>query len=78
LPLPSRDAEHTLDLLRFLLWSAIPVVIVIACLGGAWLSGRALKPVNDIAAAAADQYREPAERLPVPETGDELARLTVC
>ena len=54
------------------------MVIVIACLGGAWLSGRALKPVNDIAAAAADQYREPAERLPVPETGDELARLTVC
>ena len=35
-----------------LLLSLIPVVIAIACLGGAWLSGRALKPVSDITAAA--------------------------
>jgi heavy metal sensor kinase len=64
-------------LLQFLLWSAIPVVILIACLGGAWLSGRALKPVNDIAAAAhMISIENLAERLPVPETGDELARLT--
>src|ERR1700732_3344612 len=48
---PVANAVHTLDLLRFLLLSMIPVVIGIACLGGAWLSGRALKPVNDIAAA---------------------------
>jgi signal transduction histidine kinase len=71
------NAEHTLDLLRFLLWSMIPVVIVIACLGGAWLSGRALKPVNDIAAAALTiSIENLAERLPLPGTGDELARLT--
>ncbi|MBZ5675144.1 MAG: HAMP domain-containing protein [Acidobacteriia bacterium] len=74
---PVANAEHTLDLLRFLLWSMIPVVIVIACLGGAWLSGRALKPVNDIAAAALTiSIENLAERLPVPATGDELARLT--
>ena len=74
---PIANAEHTLDLLRFLLWSMIPVVIVIACLGGAWLSGRALKPVNDIAAAALTiSIENLAERLPVPATGDELARLT--
>jgi heavy metal sensor kinase len=74
---PIANAEHTLDLLRFLLWSTIPVVILIACLGGAWLSGRALKPVNDIAAAAhLISIENLAERLPVPETGDELARLT--
>jgi len=74
---PVENAEHTLDLLRFLLWSMIPVVIVIACLGGAWLSGRALKPVNDIAAAALTiSIENLAERLPVPATGDELARLT--
>jgi len=74
---PTSNAEHTLDLLRFLLWSTIPVVILIACLGGAWLSGRALKPVNDIAAAAhMISIENLAERLPVPETGDELARLT--
>ena len=52
------------------------MVILIACLGGAWLSGRALKPVNDIAAAAhMISIENLAERLPVPETGDELARL---
>jgi two-component system, OmpR family, heavy metal sensor histidine kinase CusS len=74
---PLADAVHTLDLLRLLLWSMIPVVIVIACLGGAWLSGRALKPVNDIAAAALTiSIENLAERLPVPPTGDELARLT--
>ncbi|HEY2845899.1 MAG TPA: ATP-binding protein [Bryobacteraceae bacterium] len=75
---PVANAEHTLDLLRFLLWSTIPVVIAIACVGGAWLSGRALKPVNDIAAAALMiSIENLAERLPVPATGDELARLTV-
>ena len=74
---PVADAEHTLSLLRFLLWSMIPVVIAIACIGGAWLSGRALKPVNDIAAAALTiSIENLAERLPVPPTGDELARLT--
>ena len=74
---PTSNAEHTLDLLQFLLWSTIPVVILIACVGGAWLSGRALKPVNDIAAAAhMISIENLAERLPVPETGDELARLT--
>lgn len=70
-------AQHTLDLLRFLLLGAIPIVIAIACLGGAWLSGRALKPVNDITAAAVTIGIENlGERLPVPPTGDELARLT--
>lgn len=74
---PLENAQHTLDLLRFLLWSTIPVVIVIACLGGAWLSGRALKPVNDIAASALTiSIENLAERLPVLTTGDELARLT--
>ncbi len=74
---PVTEAEHTLDLLRLLLWSAIPVVIAIACIGGAWLSGRAMKPVNDIAAAALTiSIENLAERLPVPPTGDELARLT--
>ena len=74
---PIAEAVHTLDLLRFLLLSIIPVVIVIACLGGAWLSGRALKPVTDITAAALTiSIENLAERLPVPATGDELARLT--
>jgi len=69
--------EHTLDLLRLLLLSLSPLVIVMACAGGAWLSGRALKPVKDITAAALNVSIENlSKRLPVPETGDELADLT--
>ena len=58
--------RHTLDLLRLLLFSLIPVVIGIACVGGAWLSGRALKPVKDITAAALSiSIENLSERLPV-------------
>ena len=74
---PIGDVLHTLDLLRLLLWSLLPVVIAIACIGGAWLSGRALRPVEDIAAAARTIGIENlSRRLPVPASGDELARLT--
>lgn len=69
--------QHTLDLLRLLLLSLSPIVILIACLGGAWLSARALKPVTDITAAALTiSIENLSGRLPVPGTGDELARLT--
>jgi len=71
------DVLHTLDLLRFLLLSLIPLVIAIACVGGAWISGRALKPVHDITAAAFRvSIDNLSKRLPVPETRDEIARLT--
>ena len=68
---------HTLDLLRLLLLSLLPAVIAAACAGGWWLSGRALKPVQQITDAAVTIGIENlSERLPVPATGDELARLT--
>ncbi len=74
---PMEAAAHTLDLLRLLLLGLSPVVIAIACLGGAWLSHRALKPVQGIAAAALSiSIENLSERLPVPETGDELGALT--
>ena len=74
---PIGGVRHTLELLRLLLLSLIPLVIAIACVGGAWLSGRALKPVHDITAAALTiSIENLSERLPVPGTGDELARLT--
>jgi signal transduction histidine kinase len=69
--------EHTLDLVRLLLLSLSPLVIGIACAGGWWLSGRALKPVKDITAAAMNiSIENLSRRLPVPATGDELADLT--
>ncbi len=68
---------HALQLLQWLLLGMIPAVIAIALIGGAWLSARALKPVNEIAAAArAISIENLSERLPVPPTGDEIARLT--
>jgi len=71
------DVRHTLDLLRLLLLSLIPVVIAIASAGGAWISGRALKPVHDITAAAFRvSIDNLSKRLPVPGTKDEIARLT--
>jgi len=74
---PMADVIHTLDLLGLLLLSLLPVVIAIASVGGAWLSGRALKPVQELTAAAHTiSIENLSGRLPVPETGDELARLT--
>jgi heavy metal sensor kinase len=73
-----RGVEHTLDLLRLLLLSLSPLVIVMACAGGWWLSGVALKPVKDITEAALNiSIENLSKRLPVPTTGDELADLTV-
>jgi signal transduction histidine kinase len=52
------------------------VVIALGCIGGAWLSGRALKPVQDVTnAALAISIENLSGRLPVPATGDEIASL---
>ncbi len=68
---------HTLQLLRILLFGLTPLVILIACVGGAWLSRRALKPVHEITAAALTIGIENlSERLQVPPTRDEIARLS--
>src|SRR5271163_2543445 len=74
---PVQSVAHTLDLMRLLLLSLSPIVIVIACIGGAVLSHRALRPVQGIAAAALTiSIENLSERLPVPAGGDELAALT--
>ena len=73
---PAQDVRYVLGLLRLLLWSLVPVVGAIACIGGYWLSGRALKPVQDVTAAALMiSIENLSGRLPVPATGDEIARL---
>jgi signal transduction histidine kinase len=59
-----------------LLW-AIPALLAISALGGYTLSRRALKPVDQIAAATRSiSVSNLSERLPVPETRDELQRLS--
>jgi two-component system heavy metal sensor histidine kinase CusS len=72
-----RSVGHTLELLEFLLLGLIPVTIAMAITGGVWLSGRALKPVDDITEAARTiSIDSLSQRLKTLETGDELARLT--
>lgn len=73
---PTTDVSYVLDELRILLFSLIPVVIIIASLGGVWLGRRALKPVQDVTAAALMiSIENLSDRVPVPATGDEIARL---
>lgn len=59
-----------------LFWS-IPALLAISALGGYVLSRRALKPVDQITAATRSiSVSNLSERLPVPETHDELQRLS--
>jgi heavy metal sensor kinase len=58
------------------LLASAPVLLLISSAGGYWLSRKALKPVDKIAAAARSiSIRNLSERLPVANTGDELQRL---
>jgi heavy metal sensor kinase len=57
--------------------TGLPVLLLIASAGGYWLSGRALRPVEQIASAARRISAENlSERLPCSGTGDELDRLS--
>lgn len=65
-----------LDRFRVLLLLAVPSVLLIAALGGYWLSRRALRPVDEMTEAARSIGIENlSRRLRVPRTGDELQRL---
>src|SRR5262249_15013870 len=53
-----------------------PIALVLATFAGYLLAGLSLAPVESMRRrAAAISAETPGERLPVPETGDELARL---
>lgn len=58
------------------LWT-FPLVLIAAGGGGYWLSGRAMRPVHDIARAAQGiSERNLSQRLNVPEADDELRHLS--
>lgn len=70
------EIERQLSLLRLLLAALIPPVIAISAFCGNWLSRKALKPVDDITAAARHiGISNLSERLTVNSTGDEIQRL---
>jgi two-component system OmpR family sensor kinase len=62
--------------LRYELLIAGPIALVLATLAGYALAGLSLRPVDAMRRRAAEiSAATPGERLPVPETGDELERL---
>jgi heavy metal sensor kinase len=72
------SASNQLILSRFWmgLLASAPVLLLISCAGGYWLSRRALRPVDRITAMAQSiSIGNLSERLPVSRTGDELERL---
>jgi heavy metal sensor kinase len=73
---PVDQISETLGILRNVLIGLIPLMLIGAGFGGWWLSRRALKPVDEITAAAeAVSVTDLAARLRVAQTNDELQRL---
>jgi heavy metal sensor kinase len=72
------EAYEALERFRLMLLLATPVLLILASVGGYWLSSRALAPVDGISRAAQRISIENLEqRLSVPETGDQLQRLSI-
>ena len=74
---PLRDLQQGLRDALWLLAPLFPAVLLLASAGGYWISRRALAPVDEITRTArsitADNL---SERLGVPQSGDELQRLS--
>jgi heavy metal sensor kinase len=71
------EIEEGLERFRWALIFLIPAVLAMAATGGWWLSRLALQPVDRITATARSiGERNLGKRLPVPETDDELQRLS--
>jgi two-component system OmpR family sensor kinase len=74
--LTRQDRVEALASLRDELLIAGPIALVLATAAGYVLAGLSLRPVESMRRrAAAISAETPGERLPVPETGDELQRL---
>lgn len=72
-----RELNEGLDRFFWILVCTIPAVLGLACVGGYWVSRRALVPVDEITRAAQSiGAQNLSKRLPVPHTGDELERLS--
>jgi heavy metal sensor kinase len=74
--MPMEPFGRMLKQLRWTLGISVPPLLLLACIGGYWLSGRALRPVDEIAQTVQRiGSRNLAERLTLRGTGDELDRL---
>lgn len=74
---PIGEILESLQRFRWMLLIFIPVVVLASSAGGYLMSRRALKPVDEISAAARSiSIQNLSERLTIPQTGDELQRLS--
>lgn len=73
---PLDEVSAVMTTFRYLLLLMIPGVLVLAGLGGYWLSSRALRPVDRITSEAESiGVQDLSRRIEVPRTGDELQRM---
>lgn len=74
---PLNEFYEALERFRFILWLSVPAVLGLAAAGGYLISRRALQPVDRITTTADSiSIQNLSERLDVPDTGDELQRLS--
>ena len=74
---PMGEFAEMLEHLRWTLSLGTPLLLLLACSGGYWMSGRALKPVDEIARTVQRiGSKTLTERLTQRGTGDELDRLS--
>src|SRR5262245_18754454 len=74
---PVDEALEALERFRVILAFAAPLLLIAASAGGYWISRRALAPVDEISHAAQRiSIENLTDRLQVPQTGDQLQRLS--
>ncbi|HEY0276834.1 MAG TPA: ATP-binding protein [Solirubrobacterales bacterium] len=72
----TQDRDDAIEDLLQLLLVALPGALILASIAGYFLAAAALRPVEAMRARAAEiSTAAPEERLPVPDTRDEVARL---
>jgi heavy metal sensor kinase len=76
---PLAETERALQVLIYALTGAGLIVLLAAARGGAWLTRAALRPIDQITQTAQSivSAEDLSRRVPVPESNDELQRLTI-
>lgn len=74
---PTEPFDQAQDRFRLLLEGTLPVLVALASIVGYWLSGRALRPINEIIGTVRSiGARNLSVRLPIPKSRDELRLLS--